>query len=88
MVHNKLIQAMSEREVSYLRLRKVQLDDAYLGGKRNVGKGGRGSENKAPIVVDLSIDEAGHPMHVKVTKVESFSFAAIPDWDAYVVDTG
>ena len=33
-----------------------------------------------PIVAAISLDEAGHPIHVKVTKVETFSFAAIADW--------
>jgi len=28
----------------------------------------------------VSLDEAGHPIHVKVAKVETFSFAAIADW--------
>jgi hypothetical protein len=72
--------AMSEREDSYVLRGKVQLDDAYLGGERNGGKAGRGSENKVPIVAAVSLDEAGHPIHVKVAKVETFSFAAIADW--------
>ena len=52
----------------------------YLGGERNGSKPGRGSENKVPIVAAVSLDEAGHPIHVKVAKVETFSFAAIADW--------
>ena len=39
-----------------------------------------GSENKDPIVAAVSIDEAGHPIHLKVAKVETFSFAAIAVW--------
>jgi hypothetical protein len=41
---------------------------------------GRGSENKVPIVVAVALDEAGHPIHMKVAKVETFSFAAIAYW--------
>ncbi len=75
------MQAMSEREKSYVLRGRVQLDDAYLGGVLNGGKaGGRGSENKVPIAAAVSIDEAGHPNHVKVAKVQTFSFAAIADW--------
>ena len=59
---------------------KVQLDDACLGGVHNGGKPGCGSENKVSIVVAASLDEAGYPVHLKVTKVETFSFAAIADW--------
>jgi hypothetical protein len=32
------------------------------------------------IVVAASLDEAGYPVHLKVTKVETFSFATIADW--------
>jgi hypothetical protein len=32
------------------------------------------------MVAAVSLDEAGHPIHVKVAKVETFSFAAIADW--------
>ena len=72
---------MSEREKSYVLCGKVQLDDAYLGGELNGGKLGRGSENKVPIVAAASLDKASHPIHVKVAKVETFSFAAIADLD-------
>jgi hypothetical protein len=48
--------------------------------KHNGGKPDLGSENKVPIVAAVSLDEAGHPIHVKVAKVETFSFAAIADW--------
>jgi transposase-like protein len=80
LLHNKIMQAMSEREESYVLQGKVQLDDAYLGGELNGGKAGRGSENKVPIVAAVSLDDAGHPIHVKVSKVATFSFAAIADW--------
>ncbi len=59
---------------------RVQIDDAYLGGELNGGKTGRDSENKVPIVAAVSLDDAGHPIHVRVAKVETISFAAIADW--------
>jgi hypothetical protein len=73
------MQAMSEQEKSYVLRGKVQLDDAYLSGEHNGNKPGRGSENKVRIVAAFSLDEAGDPIHVKVAKVETFSFAAIAD---------
>ena len=33
----------------------VQIDDAYLGGERNGGKAGRGSENKIPFVFAVGV---------------------------------
>jgi hypothetical protein len=68
------------RENSYVQRGKVQLDDACLGGVHNGGKPGRGSENKVPIVAAVSLDEAGHRIHLKVAKVETYYFAAIANW--------
>ena len=59
---------------------KVQLDDAYQGGEHNGDKPGRGSENNVPIVAAVSLDEAGHRIHLKVVKVETYSFAALANW--------
>jgi hypothetical protein len=59
---------------------KLQLDDAYQGGEQNGDKPGRGSENKVSIVAAASLDEAGHSIHVKVGKIETFCFEALADW--------
>ena len=59
---------------------KVQLVDAYQGGEQNGDKSGRGSENNVPIVAAVSLDEAGHPIHLKVAKVETLPFVAIAYW--------
>ena len=70
----------TERKKSYVLLGKVQLNDAYLGGEQNGDKPGCGSENKMSIVAAVPLDEAGHPLHLKVAKVETFSLAANADW--------
>ena len=80
LVHNKIMQAIKERDGAYVLRGKVQVDDAYLGGERCDGKPGRGSKNKVPIVAAVSIDDAGHPRYVKLATVTTFSFAAIADW--------
>ncbi len=49
-IKHKIMQAMSEREQARKLSGFVQLDDAYLGGERNAGKRGRGSENKQAFV--------------------------------------
>jgi hypothetical protein len=79
-VHNKILRAMSEREESYVLRGKIQMDDAYLGGERPGGKAGRGSENKIPIVAAVSLNEAGHPIHARISAVSDFSSEAIADW--------
>jgi len=65
LLYNKIRQVMREREKSYVLRGKVQLDNAYLDAEHNGGKPDRGSENKVPIVAAVSLDEAGHPIHVK-----------------------
>ena len=80
LLHNKILRAMSEREEAYVLRGKIQMDDAYLGGERPGGKAGRGSENKVPIVAAISLNEAGHPVHAKITPVSGFSSAALAEW--------
>jgi len=80
LVHHKLMQAMAEREDRYLLEGAVQVDDAYLGGERSGGKVGRGSENKVPFVAAVSLDEAGHPLQMKLTPVPGFTLKAIAQW--------
>jgi transposase-like protein len=80
LVHHKLMQAMVEREARYRLEGPVQVDDAYLGGKRSGGKTGRGSENKVPFVAAVSVTAEGHPMYAKMSPVAGFTSLAIADW--------
>lgn len=80
LIHHKLMQAMAEREDRYRLSGGVQIDDAYLGGERRGGKAGRGSENKVPFVIAVSVDDEGHPGRIKLTPVPGFTLEAISDW--------
>jgi hypothetical protein len=80
LLHNKILRAMADREEAYLLRGKIQIDDSYLGGERPGGKAGRGSENKIPIVAAVSLNEAGHPIHARITAVSGFSSEAIGTW--------
>lgn len=80
LLHNKILRAMSDRDDAYVLRGKIQIDDAYLGGERLGGKAGRGSENKIPIVAAVSVNEAGRPVHAKITPVAGFSSEAIATW--------
>lgn len=71
--------AMYEREEAYLLRVKVQIDDAYLGGERNGGKAEWGSKTKIPIAAAASLDDAGDPVHVQLSMVRTFAYAAIAD---------
>ena len=88
LIHHKLMQAMSERDDSYLLHGTVQIDDAYLGGERTGGKAGRGSENKVPFVAAVSLDEKNHPCYVKFTPVPGFTLKALAAWAKDNLATG
>lgn len=88
LVHHKLMQAMVEREARYRLEGPVQVDDAYLGGKRSGGKPGRGSENKVPFVAAVSVTDEGYPRYAKMTPVPGFTSQAIADWAKDNLDPG
>lgn len=88
LIHHKLMPAMTEREARYRLEGRVQVDDAYLGGKRSGGKVGRGSENKVPFVAAVSVTDEGHPMYAKMTPVPGFTSQAITDWAKNTLDPG
>ena len=78
---HKVMQAMAEREQPRQLKGFVQIDDAYLGGERNGGKRGRGSQNKQPFVIAVSTDETlEHPTFAVIEPVKTFDNAAIDDW--------
>jgi hypothetical protein len=80
LLHNKIVQVLSEHEKPYVLREKFQLDDAYKSGEQNGDNSGNVSENNVSIVAAVSLDEAGHRIHLKVAKVETFSLAANADW--------
>ena len=78
---HKIMDAMAQREEGRQLAGFVQVDDAYLGGERNGGKPGRGSENKQPFVIAVSTDEdLERPTYAVIEPVRNFSNAAILDW--------
>ncbi len=77
---HKLMQTMSERDAGRCLGGLVQIDDAYLGGVRNGGKAGRGSENKRPFVIGVSTNEAGHPQYAVIEPVSGSTKAALTEW--------
>ena len=78
---HKVMQAMTEREESRQLSGFVQIDDAYLGGERNGGKRGRGSENKQAFVIAVATDETlEHPTYAVIEPVRSFNNASMTDW--------
>lgn len=78
---HKLMQAMQAREATRkLGGLVIEIDDAYLGGERNGGKRGRGSENKRPIVAAVSVNQAGHPLMAVIEPISGFTKEAMKAW--------
>lgn len=75
----KLIQVMSEREELRQLDGRVEIDDAYLGGGLPGGKSGRGSENKVSFIAAVQTTDTGHPLKVRLKKLE-FTKEAIAEW--------
>lgn len=58
----------------------VQIDDAYLGGKRKGGKRGRGAEGKTPFVAAIMTNDKGHPISMRFSVVAGFHKNDISNW--------
>jgi transposase-like protein len=76
---HKLMQVMSEREQTTILSGRVEVDDAYLGGK-HPGKRGRGSENKTPFIAAVETNGEGHPIRAVFSPVKTFSSAEVTKW--------
>lgn len=80
LVYHKIAQVMLEREKEQPLSSKIELDDAYWGGKKKGGKRGRGSENKVPFVAALEKTQDNKPHRIKLSVVKAFSKSAIRSW--------
>ncbi|MGH8111139.1 MAG: IS1595 family transposase [Rhodanobacteraceae bacterium] len=79
----KVMQAMTEREEPRRLEGFVQADDAYLGGERNGGKPGRGSENKQPFLIAVETDATlEHPRFAVIEPLRGFDNTSICEWQA------
>ena len=79
-VKHKLAQVMMERDAAKPLSGRVELDDAYLGGKRTGGKRGRGAPGKTPFVAAVETTPEGKPVQLKLRRVASFCNHSISDF--------
>lgn len=70
-LHHKLAQVMMERDADKQLEGRVEMDDAYLGGRRP-GKRGRGSAGKMPFVAAVETSTDGKPTRIKLRAVKRF----------------
>ncbi len=89
LMHQKLMQAMVTDEKKTKIGRRIELDDAYLGGKLKGGKAGRGSENKQPFIAAVETTFEDHiPLRAKIDPVEGFTRTEVDKWLGEHVEAG
>lgn len=69
-------------------LRQHGTEDAYLGGERNGGKPGRGSENQRPFVIAVDTTAAWHSLHTVIEPVSGFTRGALACCFAALTELG
>ena len=83
-MRHKLMQVMMERDRDHPLGGFVELDEAYLGGKRR----GRGAPGKTPFVAAVETNDEGRPLRMKVTVVEGLRLTEIAAWAQQHPSTG
>ena len=76
---SKLVQVMLERDATKTLDGRIEMDDAYLGGRRSGGKRGRGSPGKRPFVASVETTSDGRPRRVQLRRVKRFSKKAVQE---------
>ena len=67
LMKQKLMAVMSERDAGKPKMSgRVEIDDAYLGGKRTGGKRGRGAAGKTPFVAAVETTAERKPRRIKL----------------------
>jgi transposase-like protein len=84
---HKLAQVMIERNAAKRLRGDVQMDDAYIGGRRP-GTGGRGAAGKTPFVAAVSMTSDGKPDRIVLRRVTKFSKTAIARFAGAALDAG
>jgi ribosomal protein L37AE/L43A len=79
-IKHKLMQVMFERESQTRLSGRVEVDDAYLGGKHPGGKAGRGSENKVPFIAAVQTSNQNHPIYAVFSQVKAFTREEVAAW--------
>ena len=69
---HKIMAVMARREGEKRLSGRVEMDDAYLGGRRSGGKRGRGAAGKTPFVAAVSTGPEGRPRKLKLAPVKGF----------------
>jgi transposase-like protein len=68
---HKIRTAMVTQDAQYKLAGLIEMDDSYFGGKKFPGKRGRGSENKATVIVAVQQSEDKQPQFTNMIQLEN-----------------
>ena len=86
-VKHKITQVMTDQEAKTILSGIIEIDDAYLGGKRK-GKRGRGAEGKMPFLAAVETDLNNKPMKMVLSVVDGFNKRSIEYWSKTHLQSG
>ena len=66
------MQSMLERDAELPLTGRVEMDDAYLGGRRSGAERGRGAPGKTPFVAAVETTAEGQPARIERRRVKGF----------------
>lgn len=79
-ISHKIRDAMKERDENYKLSGLIEIDEGFFGTpSEGKGKRGRGTD-KSPVVVGLSLDEAGRPEFIKAKVLKKVDGTSITDF--------
>jgi hypothetical protein len=87
-VKHKVMQAMKERDDKQPLSGFVLIDYVYWGSEQRGGKKGRGSSNKTPFVVAVSLTADGDKINMLINEVKASKFEEISRWASTHFITG
>ncbi|MCU7880868.1 MAG: hypothetical protein KZQ66_19605 [Candidatus Thiodiazotropha sp. (ex Lucinoma aequizonata)] len=70
-INHKLMQVMKKREDGQSLDSIIQMNDAYWGGERHGGKGGRCAPHKVSFVAAVATNDEHHPIAMRFSKLKS-----------------
>jgi transposase-like protein len=88
LMKQKIMQMMYESDLNYKLKGRIEIDDAYLGGKLKNGKRGRGSENKSPFIAAVETNKNNNPVFIRLSPVENFTRDSVKKWALQNIELG
>ncbi len=87
-LRHKLMEVMYMRNENMKLKGNIEMDDSYLGGQRSGCKRGRGAPGKIPFIAAVEKNKQGHPVYVKLARLDGFRKEEIEKWSVQNLSPG